>query len=247
MFVIPITIHDVNNSQSFPSLSNISLQEVLGCVKPDVSDPLPLLVGTSEKAGRFIYVTRDVDEGEIILKELPLIKGHGKEAIEAVKSNTSLHSFYPMDPRPVLTKLSSSKSTSLDDEDAAKILKFNCFSCGKDDKGRVLYQQTSMFNHSCVPNLTYTICDQHTEGNSMIVLRALRDIKAGEELNISYCGIESLIQCKTKRAKELNLWFPSCLCTICKQPSQLSTEKRMKTYLTPLLRVEQSLSTNFYK
>jgi SET domain-containing protein len=90
-----------------------------------------------------------------------------------------------------------------------------------------------MINHSCQPNADFHFSGQE----SSIVVRALRDIAAGEEVCISYCGLEPLVNDKVNRQKELRSWFDVCACVVCSRPDSASTQPKMLTLLTPLLRV----------
>ena len=69
----------------------------------------------------------------------------------------------------------------------------------------------SMFNHSCDPNVEWTIKPDHTT----MMVRALRDIKKGEQLFVMYDGYLQG-QPLVARRKRLRKWFDAeCQCTKC--------------------------------
>lgn len=206
-----------------------------------------LKIGLAPQAGRFVYTTKDIGCQDVILTESPIVVGDGKAAIEKIRATPDLHILHPVGGAfaPPLTPRDSSTSKGgargvcppITPLQAKSILEFNCFMSGRGKKSSSLYLCTSMFNHSCCPNVTF----QNLGRGSTMMLHALRDIKAGEELCISYCGLEPLVANKTSRQKELKTWFDACACPVCAQPASSSTQPLMKTLLTPLLRSLQSI------
>lgn len=59
------------------------------------------------------------------------------------------------------------------------IFQTNCMEMGS---GAAVFLNTSRFNHSCVPNATYT----WNAGIGKETIHAMRDVKEGEEVTISY-------------------------------------------------------------
>ena len=84
----------------------------------------------------------------------------------------------------------SASDTSLDsmlsnqDESLLKILLI--YSCNSFENGRI-YQKLSRVNHSCNPNAV-VVEDPSGENVDVSILKAACDIKAGDEINISYLG-----------------------------------------------------------
>ncbi|XP_032818921.2 histone-lysine N-methyltransferase SMYD3-like isoform X1 [Petromyzon marinus] len=77
------------------------------------------------------------------------------------------------------------------------------------DLGVAIYPSLSLLNHSCDPS-----CVVVFEG-SMMLLRAMRDIPAGEELCISY--IDTLSPSRTRRQELLRRYYFTCQCSLCEQ------------------------------
>lgn len=87
----------------------------------------------------------------------------------------------------------------------------------KSSGGTAVYQLASMFNHSCDPNLDITF----PHNNAVLVLRARRDIRAGEELTLSY--IDAGQDFKSRQEKLQFSYGIECNCTKCQ-------EERMEDY-----------------
>ena len=77
--------------------------------------------------------------------------------------------------------------------------------------------KTARFNHSCQPNATALIITGQNQ------IRAIKDIKAGEEINICYLGGSNILRNKKFRQKLLYTWHFVCLCDLCKN-DQLNTD-----------------------
>lgn len=77
-----------------------------------------------------------------------------------------------------------------------------------------LYTLHSHLNHSCMPNVSIRHFDQRT-ALSRITVIALKDIKAGDELVITYVNPELNVKA---RQLELEAWgFGTCQCPRCKK------------------------------
>jgi hypothetical protein len=94
---------------------------------------------------------------------------------------------------------------------ALGVRKFNgigLFNAYGDEVAFALCPALAMINHSCVPN-----CQQITERGSC-QLRALRDIRVGEELSFSYMSLEGT---EMERKQEIqNNWEFTCICYRCR-------------------------------
>ena len=80
-----------------------------------------------------------------------------------------------------------------------------------EEKGQdmtVLYEIPSYCNHSCIPSANKTIA------GDVMVLRAARAIKAGEEVTLSYVSADSSLTVRTEMLKKK--WKFSCDCVLCK-------------------------------
>lgn len=84
--------------------------------------------------------------------------------------------------------------------------KTNAFAITKKKNG--IFPKSSMFNHSCDPNICYGTFF------GILVMTTQKNISKGEELNISYIGNSSL--CTAERQKILKrTWDFDCCCTKC--------------------------------
>ncbi|KAL2759100.1 hypothetical protein ACRALDRAFT_1080656 [Sodiomyces alcalophilus JCM 7366] len=86
----------------------------------------------------------------------------------------------------------------------------NAFSRADDPSGSdgiFLHPTLAMVNHSCVPNATVTFSGRKA------FLRALRDIKPGEEIEVSYIDCQQPL---ARRKRDLDLYFFECGCLRCK-------------------------------
>ncbi|KAJ7708336.1 hypothetical protein B0H17DRAFT_1325186 [Mycena rosella] len=73
---------------------------------------------------------------------------------------------------------------------------------------RAVYLDSSRINHSCSPN---TIADFDFPSFSFVV-RAVREIKEGEEISTMYCGLAAP---KSSRRQLLAFCMDSCSCSVC--------------------------------
>jgi SET domain len=89
-------------------------------------------------------------------------------------------------------------------------------SLGKDEKGNSLmhsaiYDHLSRVNHSCLPNASHSFSVVSFSGQ----LRAVHDIKKGEEIFVTYCDIDVPT---AARQKSLEPYGFRCTCSSCKDP-----------------------------
>ena len=104
-----------------------------------------------------------------------------------------------------------------DPEDAENILKV-CNIFATNTFCRVGFK-TARFNHSCQPNAILIL----ERGQNQI--RAIKDIKQGEEINISYLGGFDVLQNTFFRQNHLFLtWHFVCLCDLCKNRLGANTD-----------------------
>ncbi|KAK8034224.1 hypothetical protein PG993_009219 [Apiospora rasikravindrae] len=80
------------------------------------------------------------------------------------------------------------------------------------DSGRGVYPFFSRMNHSCRPDI-YEYFDTKTKELS---LRAIHDIKAGDQIHSTYVD---LLQPRKKRQKTLEAWGFTCQCSACTNPA----------------------------
>lgn len=87
-----------------------------------------------------------------------------------------------------------------------KILDNCTFECCKEPGRICFFAAASRFNHSCCPN-AYADADR-----DYVVIRALRDIDAGEEVCVSYVPVSEGLQA---RKKKLEAYHFDCKCVRC--------------------------------
>eukprot|EP01061_Rhynchopus_euleeides_P016093 TRINITY_DN27286_c0_g1_i1.p1 TRINITY_DN27286_c0_g1~~TRINITY_DN27286_c0_g1_i1.p1 ORF type:complete len:453 (+),score=192.50 TRINITY_DN27286_c0_g1_i1:185-1360(+) len=77
-------------------------------------------------------------------------------------------------------------------------------------RGQGVYRICSCFNHSCDPNIQVSYCDDNDES---LVVHALRDIRKGEELCISY--IDEDAEYSVRQEQLLDHYLFKCTCVKC--------------------------------
>jgi hypothetical protein len=180
-----------------------------------------LKVGLSPLKGRYVYTTQDIKCREGILLEIPAARG--RDAVDNVQNIIDAHCLYPANQSTTKKGISAKM--------AQNILDFNQFAIGRNGNQVGLYLHTSMFNHSCKPNVSFQILGR----KCTMSLNALRDIQKDEELCISYCGLHPLVDNKAARRDELKTWFDKCACVMCSMPDRQSTSEKMEEIISPLM------------
>jgi SET and MYND domain-containing protein len=94
-------------------------------------------------------------------------------------------------------------------------------------KGRIplglgLYFNAVFFNHSCIPNVV------HSTKGPVEYFYALRSIKKGEELTISYISLKENTVCRMEKLREYFLF--SCDCARCINENDPEVQEMLKDY-----------------
>ena len=192
---------------------------------------VPVMVTEIPGKGRGLVAATDIEKGELIFVDKPVIKlavdtefnfvdpefmTSLKEQIESLPSEARAQ-YYKLTTRDGNTyqvHLSKSDLKVLDMfVDNSKVLELNSRYC-------VLYLNMALVNHSCSPNATNTDVklgktDSDEDGNTE--LRAIKKICKGEEINICYFeGVQhySSIPRKRKTALKKHMGF-DCKCPVC--------------------------------
>ncbi len=84
------------------------------------------------------------------------------------------------------------------------VVSCNSFGVGE---GRALYAVPSLLNHSCLPTASREFL------GDVFVLRAIQDMKLGEEVTIAY--IDASFSYDEKRFRLMNSWRFNCSCNLC--------------------------------
>src|SRR5690606_1607418 len=99
----------------------------------------------------------------------------------------------------------------------------------------------AMVNHSCVPNAVKIAIEDRGAGSHLNELRAIRSIKAGEEICISYIPDSVLDYSYRARQQYLHRQFQFiCTCVLCQQQSRLKTDGTEST-AEALLKLEKEV------
>ena len=99
--------------------------------------------------------------------------------------------------------------------------------------GDKIYLKLSRINHSCDPNAGWQNIDESFDEEE---LRAVRDIKAGDEILCSYLSnFDNLTESKEGRHKKLQGWGFVCKCVKCEKPEDESL-KGLKREIQGLLK-----------
>jgi len=88
------------------------------------------------------------------------------------------------------------------------VWRYNCFAHHNEDS-LVLYNMLSMCAHSCDPSACWSFGDDDS-----CVLRARREIKAGEEITVSYLH-DDILKATVVRRRKLSNWDFLCACERC--------------------------------
>lgn len=82
------------------------------------------------------------------------------------------------------------------------------------DVGEALFDKICRFNHSCLPNLDFDLSWSSALGTVSNRVTATAEIKAGDELNISYMKVASLPLAERQRNFSSH-WGFQCMCPRC--------------------------------
>ncbi|KAI4524672.1 SET domain-containing protein [Schizophyllum commune Tattone D] len=197
--------------------------------------------------GKGLFGTRRLKQGELILCERPLVmvpralvSGNKTSATSIIPASTGPGALFDVlvkrmlpERREVLLKLAQVPACDVIGVDGLVRLtglNVNGYTLpgteGADGRYVAVYETLSRANHSCRPNAHFSF---HKPSFS-VRLRALRDIKAGEEILISYVPPEAPY---AQRQKELAHYGFSCTCAVCEEGP--SADERRARLAAPLV------------
>lgn len=99
---------------------------------------------------------------------------------------------------------------------AVAVMQFNAFQL-QEPGALGLYERTSMIAHSCCPSASFALSERDE-----LIVTALKSMKAGEEITISYLEQDCLLQSTPQRRQRLEGWLFTCHCERCSWPADLS-------------------------
>ncbi|KAH6868592.1 hypothetical protein BKA58DRAFT_197699 [Alternaria rosae] len=201
------------------------------------------LVKASEGKGLGVFATHDMDIGDIVMRETPVIKirlpklAKGSPypmaavalLLQEQFDNLSLES-----QEEVLSLTHESNAVDSKAQDTlGTIFRNNAYNTG-DQVG--LFPKIARINHSCRPNTSYYWSGKL---NKRIVY-ATRSIKAGEEFFVSYI---SLLLSREDRQKQLDRYGFKCGCEACahERAAQIASDNRRATIKNAFSKFEPQL------
>ncbi|KAJ7849151.1 hypothetical protein B0H14DRAFT_2766238 [Mycena olivaceomarginata] len=204
------------------------------CAQPNfplaVENPLEPTyeIRATANMGLGMFSIQDLKVGDLVLSERPaLVYPNGFRASSINSTAEELEAAFDValdymhvEDRVAYRKLAhTSPHTSQAAGNLVRIATTNCFQLPSNPPGgpnerwtigdyRGVYLDVSRINHSCSPN---TIADFDFPTFSFVV-RAVREIKAGEEITTRYCALEAP---KKVRKTLLAFCLDSCTCAVC--------------------------------
>ncbi|KAH9906774.1 hypothetical protein F4778DRAFT_723317 [Xylariomycetidae sp. FL2044] len=171
----------------------------------------PFEVADIPGKGIGLVATRDIRKGETIMTRVPTMLIEQRPHVQ-------------MDPdirgrlyEAAVARLPASRREGFMGqmgEDIYDKIETNCFQIftdANDESGHLgCFPEISRFNHDCRPNVHYRL------NNITHTTVAVRDIRAGDELSISYIDV---LQTREKRQYRLSKWGFNCTCSQCSLPA----------------------------
>jgi hypothetical protein len=175
-----------------------------------------------EGSGRGWFATKHLQAGELIFEEVPARSRNVDDlamlVMNSERLSKGLHvpASYPMRMTPPL----------VDESDAGKWSKSmaQVISNGfrSPDGSSLLLQDASLFNHSCRPNAAIG-----NPGGARAQVRAIRDVKEGQEVCICYDSSVFWLPAEKRRGELMRRWGFECGCPRCIKGSDDEVEGKM--------------------
>ena len=152
--------------------------------------------------GRGLVAARDIEKGEMIFKDKPVIKlaidaeGKIKDPKFMMTPLKQQIDCLPSEAKAQFHKLATHDvnichSLNLSSSDKKVLEKFWCNSKYSSSGHAILHLNLALVNHSCQPNATHR--SRLNKANEGLELRAIKDIRKGEEITICYFnGVQEL-------------------------------------------------------
>ena len=187
---------------------------------------VPVVIKDMEDRGKGLVASKGIKMGALIVKDKGAVTMKKQEAESGPEILSQLDNI-SKEERKQFFSLTKSKrfldslekhikdlaevdQSIRDIIDATAIFQNNVITLGTNDTCSV-YLSHSLLNHSCAPNSSLV---PSVASPGCAELRAIRDIKKGEEITISYILGWSCIS-RVERQKELNKWGFVCDCSLC--------------------------------
>ena len=225
----------------------------------------PVMVTEFPGKGRGIVAARDIEKGELIFKDKPVIKLPANENADVVVDPDFLTSLkqqiqtLPVEAKSQYYKLMARTDVNNYDLNSSDMKVLNLFLSNSkvynDDQNAfsLLHLNIALVNHSCAPNATINdlkqVVDEERE------LRAIKNIRKGEEITTCYSNVRDYgcVPRKRKTAIKKREGF-DCKCPVClgQVPVQEKTLKKLidlhsKVNPTPTQTSEWKASSDWKK
>lgn len=141
-----------------------------------------------------------------------------------------------------MTKEERIKSFELNDDNIKELISNNAILTIRNEKKKIaitelcygLYINCSFFNHSCNPNCFYFGIA------NMVIVKAIKDIKKGEELTVSYIEPKPM----ALRKNELLKWDFICNCKYCKQEAEICDKDEYFNVFETYIKIQNIMVTH---
>lgn len=193
-----------------------------------------------ENRGYGVVAIKDIPVGEIVLRDKALIgidnhdttsrsaQADINRQYEALPNENrrafdTLHCYISDKQRAATEKLAWDimdddriRADYMRDYERAQTFATNCFDIGTSVTQAALFLHASRFNHSCLPSCDYDVRLPYSGAGVSKALwhaYAVRDIKKGEEITISYNSRDELRE--DRQHHLLEIWGFECTCEVC--------------------------------
>lgn len=94
------------------------------------------------------------------------------------------------------------------------------------DESKCLFLTLALLNHSCAPNSSWARAGENVKE---LELRAIRDIRRGEEITVNYISVEGRYSDKDTRQQKLaEGWGFKCCCSLCTSGAEEEIKSRIR-------------------
>lgn len=164
-----------------------------------------------------MIANRDIKQGEIIVKEDPVLVVN-ISLPESDRKSTLLEKFTKLGEkdRRKIESLYDSDPDGAEENKVLRIFNSNSIQVGSSGEVAGLYPTVARINHSCFPNVVWSGLREKQQRKE---IRALTDISKGQEICTNYIDDFSLnYNTSEVRKKKLHNWHFVCSCVVCDLP-----------------------------